>query len=75
MRFLLHAVGWVCLVCGAIGALASLWSFLDPVGMRMANAANPSGTPPPTEQIVLTFLFCLAAMLFGIRSIRRSPSK
>ncbi len=71
MKPLLHAIAWLCLVLGAIGALISLWSFLDPVGMQMANDADPFGTPPPREQSAFAFLFCLAAMLFGVRSIGR----
>lgn len=57
------------LLLGIGFAFAAAWSWFDPVGMQMANDADPFGTPPSRGESVYVFIFAVAVVAVSARRL------
>jgi hypothetical protein len=69
MRGIMIAMAWLGLLLGIGFALVAAWSWFDPVGMQMANDADPFGTPPSRWRSAYAFLFAAAVAAVSARTL------
>lgn len=74
LRLVARAVGGLCLVGAAFGAVMFLWALLDPAGLQMATTGDPFATPPSRARALMGLVFSgLVAWIGAGLSARGAP--